>query len=214
MADAKTSALTAVTTPAGTFEIPGNEAGTSKKLTLSQIDVYTSPISNGGLADQTGFASDTYITSSGLTVPPSRLQAGTWYRYVAEIEKTNAGTAVPVFTLRMGTGGATSDAAICTFTFGSAGTAAIDRGRFEILANFTSVGASTSAVVRGTLILIHQNSNTGFVSAGGAFQAPIKVTSSGFDSTTVTKIGLSANGGTSASWTLTTGQAEIQNLAS
>lgn len=37
MADTKISALTAVTTPAGTDEIPVNQGGTSKKVTLAQI---------------------------------------------------------------------------------------------------------------------------------------------------------------------------------
>lgn len=41
MADTKTSALPAVTTVAGATEIPVNEAGTSKKLTVDQIKVYT-----------------------------------------------------------------------------------------------------------------------------------------------------------------------------
>lgn len=37
MADTKVSALSAVTTPAGTDEFPVNQAGTSKKMTLSQV---------------------------------------------------------------------------------------------------------------------------------------------------------------------------------
>lgn len=37
MANAKISALTAVTTPALTSEVPVNEAGTTKKMTLTQI---------------------------------------------------------------------------------------------------------------------------------------------------------------------------------
>jgi hypothetical protein len=40
MADTKVSALTAVATPAGTDEIPVNQAGTSKKLTLAQAKTF------------------------------------------------------------------------------------------------------------------------------------------------------------------------------
>jgi len=213
VADAKISALTAVTTPAGTDEFAVNEAGTSKKITLSQIDAYTSPIANGSVTDQTGFATDTYVTRSGLVVVGSRLQAGAWMRWVFNVEKTAAGVATAAVTLRMGTAGTTADAAICTFNFASAGTAATDKGRLEVIANFNSVGSGTSAVVEGNLFLIKQNSNTGFVSAGSVLMAPITVTSSGFNSTTVTNIGLSLNAGTSASWTVRTVQAEIQNLA-
>lgn len=52
MADAKVSALTAVVTPAGTDEIPVNQAGTSKKLTLAQVETYvlTSPVFPAGSA--------------------------------------------------------------------------------------------------------------------------------------------------------------------
>lgn len=40
MADSKTSALTAVVTPAGTDEFPVNQGGTSKKETLAQIKTF------------------------------------------------------------------------------------------------------------------------------------------------------------------------------
>jgi hypothetical protein len=41
MADTKISALSAVTTPAGTDELAINQAGTSKKITLAQIETFT-----------------------------------------------------------------------------------------------------------------------------------------------------------------------------
>jgi len=41
MADTKISDLTAVTTPAGTDEFAVNQAGTSKKMTLNQIQSFS-----------------------------------------------------------------------------------------------------------------------------------------------------------------------------
>lgn len=209
----KVSALTAVTTPAGTDEFPVNQGGTSKKATLTQINAYCEPVSGASVSAQVGFATDTYIAGSGLTITPSRLQAASFYRFKTDVAKTGAGTASAVFVLRMGTAGSTADGAICTFTFPTAGTAAADNGFIEILANFRSVGAGTSAVVAGSLVLMRTNTTTGFVSTGGLqFMSPIRVTSSGFNSSTVTKVGVSLNAGTSASWTLTTVQSDMLNL--
>lgn len=57
MADTKVSALTAVTTPAGTDEIPVNQGGTSKKLTLTQAKDFIGPkLTASGAAPATGDA--------------------------------------------------------------------------------------------------------------------------------------------------------------
>ena len=214
MADTKISALTAVTTPAGTDEFAVNQGGTSKKETLSQISGYVSPPANGSTAAQTLGTSDTYVTGSAVTVDPARLKAGTWYFCRIEMTKTAASTATAVLTLRMGTAGTTADAAICTFTFPTAQTAAADNGTFEVWANFRSVGSGTSAVVQGVLVIRRTNTTTGFLSTGGlAVMAPQRVTSSGFNSTTVTKIGVSVNAGASSAWTTQLVQAELANLA-
>lgn len=213
MADTKISALTAVTTPAGTDEFAVNQGGVSKKATLTQINAYCEPLSAASTSNVTGYSSDTYLAGSGLTVTAGRLQAGTFYRLKVAISKTAASTATAAVVLRMGTLGTTGDAAICTFNFPTAQTAATDQGFIEILANFNSVGSGTSAVVGGTLVLWHQKTTTGFVSTSGTqFMAPILVTSSGFNSTTVTKIGVSVNGGASASWTTATVQADLLNV--
>lgn len=213
MADTKISALSAVTTPAGTQEIPVNDAGTTKKLTLTQVNAYCEPVSTASVASQTLGTGDTYLTGSGLTVVASRFQAGTYYRSKIDMTKTGAGTAVATMTLRMGTLGTTSDAAICLFTFPSAQTAVIDNGFFEVFANFRSVGAGTSAVVEGVLKIQRTNTTTGFLSTSALqFMAPIRVTSSGFNSTTVTKIGISINAGASSAWTTQLVQTDLLNV--
>lgn len=213
MADSKISALTAVTTAAGTEEIAVNQGGVSKKLTLTQINGFVDPASNASIAAQTLGTADTYVTGSSVVFVAGRLKAGSYYRGVIDMTKTAAGTAVATMTLRMGTLGTTSDAAICTFTFPSAQTAAIDNGRFSVYANVRTVGSGTSATVEGVLVIERTNTTTGFLSTGALqFMAPIRVLSSGFNSTTVTTVGLSINAGASSAWTTQMVQADIKNL--
>jgi len=207
------SGLSAVSSVLGTMEFPLNDAGTTKKATASQINAFADPSSNGSAAAQTLGTGDTYLTDSVCTFDAGRLKAKSFYRCVMDMTKTGAGTATAVITLRMGTLGTTSDAAICTFTFPSAQTAAADNGIFEVYANFRTVGSGTSATVEGVLKIQRTNTTTGFLSTSGLqFMAPIRVLSSGFNSTTVTKIGISINAGASSAWTTQLVQADVKNL--
>lgn len=213
MADTKISALTAASAALGADEIPVNEAGTTKKLTLSQLNAFVDPASNASVAAQTLGTSDTYLTGSSVVFTAGRLKAGSFYRAIFDMTKTAAGTATATMTLRMGTLGTTGDAAICTFTFPTAQTAAVDNARFSVYANFRTVGSGTSATVEGVLVIERTNTTTGFVSTGGLqFMAPLRVLSSGFNSTTVTTVGMSINAGASSAWTTQVVQADIKNL--
>lgn len=213
MADTKISALTAVGTPAGTDEIPVNQGGVTKKLTLSQVNGFVDPASNASIAAQTLGTTDTYVTGSAVTFTAGRLKAGSYYRAVLDMTKTTAGVAVATMVLRMGTAGTTADAAICTFTFPSAQTAAADNGRFSVYANLRTVGTGTTATCEGVLVIERTNTTTGFLSTGGLqFMAPIRVLSGGFNSATVTTVGLSINAGASSAWTTQLVQADIKNL--
>lgn len=204
MADTKISALTAVTTPAGAQEIPVNDAGTTKKLTLTQVNAYTEPISIASVANQTpAAATDVYLTDSGIAVPQTRLQARTQVRWRILASKTAAGVATPIFVIRKGTAKTTSDTALCTITCG-AQTATVNAGcLIEVIATFRSVGSGTSAVLRGDV----GQGVAGFHTIGGG------ATSSGFDSTVSGHfLGLSLNTGTSAAWTITQVQGDILNI--
>lgn len=215
MTGTKVSALTAVTTPAGTDEIPVNQGGTTKKMTLAQVNAYTEPIAGGSTAAQNnGFASDTYLAGSMKPFDPARLQAASgacsFYRLRFEVVKTAAGTATAVMVFRVGTAGSTADTTRLTFTFPSAQTAAVDNMVCELMVNFRAIGAS--CVMAGTLSLIRSNTTTGFLSTSATPLTLIKVTSSSFDITAQSKMGLSINGGTSASWTISTVQSELLGL--
>jgi hypothetical protein len=159
-----------------------------------------------------GFASDTYLVGSSITVPNGFFRVGTRYRLRFDVVKTAAGTATPIFSVRIGTAGTTGDTAVLTFTF-AAGTAAIDTGIVEIEVLFRTVGSGTSAVVVGWARIMHHLAATGITSTGAAGIAIIPaVVSSGFNSTVASSIiGVSVNGGTSAAWTISQVEAELIN---
>ena len=63
MADTKVSALTAVATPAGTDEIPVNQAGTSKKLTLAQVKTFPFPAGSASANSWPKLTAGTLLTT-------------------------------------------------------------------------------------------------------------------------------------------------------
>lgn len=153
---------------------------------------------DGSLTSQTGFAADTYLAGSYLLFPSGGPTVGMLYEMTFDVVKTAAGTATPIITVRVGTGGSTADTARLTFTFG-AGTAAIDKGEFKVHALFRTVGSGTAAVLQGRSRLVSDLTTTGLSNAVKALQ----VTSAGFDSTTANSgIGVSYNGGASAAHTV------------
>lgn len=196
------------TAPAGQLRL---FAETGKKLT--QVDDAGRTTTMGGVtnystsAQGAGFAADTYVVGSAVTIPASlHAQVGTQYRVRISLSKTAAGIATPIATLRIGTNGSTADAAVITFT-GAAQTAVADVGVLEFFATFRAVGAS--AVVQATHNLKHHKAN----GAGLAGTEIIEVTSGTFDSTTASLvIGVSLNFGTSAAITVTLVQAELTNI--
>lgn len=159
---------------------------------------------NFSVASVTGFAADTYLSGSYIRFPAPP-KAGTVYRLLFDVSKTAAGTATPIITVRVGTAGATTDAAILTFTFG-AGTAAADNGTVEVYVMFRTVGSGTGAVVVGAVSMITNQTSTGLSTS----VKERTVISSGFDSTVSgLGIGVSYNGGASASHTVNLVSAEL-----
>jgi len=154
-----------------------------------------------------GFASDTYATGSNILIPSQGLRAGSIYSCELMFSKTAAGTATPAINLRFGTAGTTADTSRGTFTF-SAGTAATDQFKLYIRALFRTVGSGTSAVIASSCAVDSQPT-TGFTSLLHA----IWQVSAGFDSTVAnSQIGVSVNGGASASWTLYQVIATLENI--
>jgi hypothetical protein len=160
---------------------------------------------NESVSSQTPFSSDTYLVGSNISIPAGLPIVGTFYNLVFDVAKTNAGTATPIITVRIGTAGTTADAARCTLTFG-AGTAAVDTGIFEVGCYFRTVGSGTSAILQGRARLTSNLTTTGISNAVKA----VLNTGGGFDSTVANLIiGASYNGGASAAHTIQMVRAEL-----
>lgn len=199
--------------------LPGNPAAgqvrvfaESSAKRLTAVDdtgrTVTQGLTNWSTSSQgPGFASDTYLVGSAITIPASlRALAGTKYLCRFSLSKTAAGVANPTCIVRIGTTGSLADAAILTFT-GAAQTAVTDVGIVDVLVTFRAVGAS--AVVQGAFSLLHNKGNT----VGLSGTDHMEVTSGTFDSTTASLvIGISLNYGASAAITVTQVQAELTNI--
>lgn len=158
-----------------------------------------------------GYAADTYMAGSGILLPSGVTVAGIQYICEFDMVKTAAGTATPIVNIRFGTAGTTADASVCTMTF-AAGTAAVDTGKFTVVANFRSAGSGTSAVVAGSTMINHALAATGLTATGASGTGQITTVGGGFNSTTANStIGVSFNGGTAFSGTCTYVQARLFN---
>jgi hypothetical protein len=146
-------------------------------------------------ADLTLSTTDIYLSNSSLKLdglgPPT---VGRGYHWAFVLSKT-AGTAAPVLTVRTGTAGSIADTSRVVFTWGI-GTSVTDRAEFEIDVRFITVGAGTSAVLRGKGNFTNNLGDglTGF--SGTTHIAALQpADSGGFDSTAAgLLIGLSWNG--------------------
>lgn len=105
MADTKVSALTAASAAAGANELPINEAGTSKKLTVQQIadfvqaSTFTRVSGNSGAAGPyktlqvlTANSADQTSTTPGTVITTTGVGAGTWHFSYSLIFQTAATT--------------------------------------------------------------------------------------------------------------------------
>jgi hypothetical protein len=180
-----------------------------KKITVGTLSAVptTNKQYNQSIAQQTGFAADTYLDGSSIAIPANSLKIGTRYHLIFDVVKTAAGVATPIIIIRFGTAGAIGDAARLTFTF-LAQTGVADNGTFEMWITFRVVGGS--AVMQGAAQCRHRLQITGLQNL---VCTSLQVTSGAFDSSVAnSKIGASVNGGTSAAWTVQLVQAELENL--
>jgi hypothetical protein len=173
------------------------------------VEAILGGIGSVSTANQAGFATDAYLTGSPIAIPNNLLRVGSVYRLVLDMVKTAAGTATPIFIVRVGTAGTTADAARLTFTF-AAGTAAVDTGTFELWVHVRTAGAS--AIITGMCRCLHHLAATGLTTTGAAGNAIILATSAAFDLTVANSIiGVSFNGGASFSGTNTLQQSTLDD---
>lgn len=151
-------------------------------------------------ANQLLGTSDTYVTGSGIIVPSFGLQVGSIYICEMSVVKTAAGTAAPVWNIRLGTAGTTADASQWAHT-GVAQTAAIETGHYRLLATVRSIGGA--GVLQGSLTCMR----TGGTAATGLASVPVaQVTGAAADKAWASgqRLGLSINAGASSAWTVGT----------
>jgi hypothetical protein len=183
-------------TAANDYELVGNGTTFTSKA---------ANIANSSQTQQTGFAANTYLTGSVITVNAGDFKAGCNYQCVFDMTKTTAGTASPVITIYVGTLGSTSDTAVQTLSWNAA-TGVADTGTFEVWVTFRTVGASATIASMGKCA--HNLAATGLTSTGAAGIGVVSNTAStAFNSTAATKIGIGFNGGASYSGTCNITQA-------
>lgn len=210
MADTKISALTAASSALAADEFPVNEAGTTKKVTIGQVQVLMgNSLRSASTSSQSlSAATLTQLTGSSLAVPSGKLRIGTYFRWMFDITKTAAGTASSAYHVRIGTNNTTSDTAILTFTK-PAGTGVADTGIIIITA-IVRGPLSASCIMTGNFQLTHNLSSTGHATIPCV---GINVVSSSFDATVANLfVSLSATTGASDAITIQCLTAEAYSL--
>jgi hypothetical protein len=196
-----------LTTP--TYPNASGAVGYTIRSDATNFASYPAQLVNSSVSAQSPSTSDVYMAGSNIVVTAGDFKAGGQYKCVFDMTKS-AGTGAIVITLRVGTTGSTSDAAIQTYTFG-AGTSVADTGIFEVIATWRTVGSGTSAVIQSICRGTHQLATTGlFSNAAGWVLNGSPSPSSGFASNTATNIGISFNGSTAFAGTAQIVQAQLQ----
>jgi len=152
------------------------------------------------IAQQAGFAADTYVADSALVIPSCGMQPGMVFEWDIVASKTAAGVAQPNFTVRSGANQSLADAARLALQ-SSAQTAAADVAKIHVQVTVRSVNAA--GVIRGHVEIKHNLAATGFASTPAGFDL-IEASSAGFDNSALGGqfVGLSINGGAAAAWTI------------
>lgn len=189
---------------------------TTKKLTVvddAGVARTLGDLTNASTAQSTGYATDTSLAGSAVQIPTQGLRAGAVYRCKFDMAKTAAGTATATVIVRIGAAGTVSDTARVTHTF-TAGTAAVDKGIYEVTVALRSVNASTGTIV-SLVTLDHALAATGLTSGGTGGQEQFVAASGSFDTSAATLaslyISVSYNGGASFAGTNELVQAELIN---
>ena len=188
MPDAKISALAAAASYLLADELPVNEAGTTKKVTGTQLQARVAVAGSSGAtgAQTPAAATRTYITGSAIAIPAEKIRIGTFFSWQFDITKTAAGVAASTYDICFGTAGTTADTARVSFTK-PAGTAAADVG-------IVTIGAvvrgplSAAGIVSGNFQLTHVGGATGLLGHCAEPAICVNALSAGFDVTVASLI--------------------------
>lgn len=185
-------------TPAAGQMVLWPDNGNKQWIQKDDAGVFSGDQSGATIAQIAAHSADTYY--KGMKLPSFGMQPGMVFEWEFEATKGAAGTATPVYQIRIGAAGTTADTSRLSMT-GPAQTAAADTANFKISVTCRSVGAS--GVLRGSAYLQHNLAATGFANTPAGFSL-VGATSAGFDNQAGTIgglfIGLSVNPGASGAW--------------
>lgn len=200
MADILIDNQTAPSTPAAGKSVIWVDSTTKLLVQTNDAGRHTGDYSrNDAIAAQgAGFATDTYITNSGIQIPSFGMKVGQCYKWLISCSKTAAGSTASVLTVRIGSNQSTGDTSRLAMTQGIAQAATATKGLMWVIVSVQIVSAS--GVIGGGWGFSHTN----FGDGGSAL-------SSTFDNTALAGqyVGLSFNGNTSAAYTLNAVVAEL-----
>jgi hypothetical protein len=163
-------------------------------------------VRNQSAAAQAFTTSEIYLTGSSLTIPSHLIQVGATFTWRVVATKT-AGTAAPVFKIKIGTLGTTGDADIVTFTGFATPSSATDTAWVDIMLIIRTTGASATS--EGAIRMAHQLSATGWANLDHAVQ---RVDGTAFNSTTANLIaGVTFNHSTAGAGNIEIVTAELVN---
>lgn len=202
MADILLDTQTTPTTPEASKVIIYPDSTTDRPVGINDAGKVVGVLSRcyGTSQQGPGFSSDTYVTGSGILIPSCGMQVGQCYRWFISLQKTAAGTAQVVFTIRIGSNQTTGDTSRWQQTQVIAQTAVSDGGLLIVSCTVPVVHASNGALAAGAAF-----------AAGAGLGGGAEGLSSTFDNTALAGqyVGLSLNGGASASWTINSVSGEL-----
>lgn len=171
------------------------DSSNSQWVQRNDAGTYLGDQSSAITAQIASHSADTYYR--GLQLPSFSMQAGMVFEWYFPVTKT-AGTAGPVYTVRIGANQTTADTSRLAIT-GPAQTAVVDTGFVRVMVTCRSVGVT--GVLTGMVWLQHNLAATGLANTPAGFSL-VQATSAGFDNTALGGqfIGLSVNPGTSGAW--------------
>lgn len=171
------------------------DSSNSQWIQRNDAGIYLGDMSAAKTTQIASHSADTYY--NGLQLPSFSMQAGMVFEWYFPVTKT-AGTAAPVYTIRIGANQTTADTSRLAIT-GPAQTAVVDTGFVRVMVTCRSVGVS--GVLTGMAWLQHNLAATGLANTPAGFSL-VQATSAGFDNTALQGqyIGLSVNPGASGAW--------------
>lgn len=195
MADILLDEQSGPSTPAAGQMVVFADSSNSQWAQKNDAGLYLGDMTKAITSQIGSHSADTYYV--GLQLPSFSMQAGMMFEWYFPVTKS-AGTASPVYTIRIGANQTTADTSRLAIT-GSAQTAVADTGFVRVMVTCRNVGAS--GVLQGMAWLQHNLAATGLASTPAGFSL-VQATSAGFDNSALQGqfIGLSVNPGTSGAW--------------